>query len=53
MDKKLYVCPEAEILEIETQGFLASSLGGQNDDTILNGDDDNKYGGDDFDPSKF
>lgn len=48
----MYIMPEAEILEIETQGFLATSLGG-NDETILNGGDNNGEGGDNFDPSLY
>lgn len=53
MNKKFYIIPEAEILEIETQGFLAASLGNDGDDTILNGGDDNGEGGEHFNPDLY
>jgi hypothetical protein len=52
MDKKFYVQPETEVVELETVGFLASSIGGD-DDTTLNGGDDNGEGGDNFDPGLY
>lgn len=53
MDKKLYFTPELEIVELETMGMLATSLGGDNDDTVLNNGDDNGEGGENFDPNLF
>lgn len=53
MDKKLYVCPDAEILEIELQGFLAASIGSDDDNTLNNNGDDNGLGGEHFDPGAF
>lgn len=50
--KKYYLNPEIEILELETVGMLASSLGGQNDDTVL-GDNTSTPVGDDFDPGNY
>ena len=52
MDKKIYFSPEAEIVEIETQGFIAASLGGSSDDNVLN-KDDNGEGGENFNPDLF
>lgn len=52
MNKKIYLTPETEILEIETLGMLATSLGGQNDDNVI-GSGDSTPVGDDFDPSKY
>ena len=53
MDKKLYLTPEIEVVEFETQGMLASSPSGLNDDNVLNGGDDNGEGGENFDPNLF
>lgn len=53
MNKKFYLIPEVEVVEVETQGMLASSPNGLNDDNVLNGGDDNGEGGENFDPSKF
>jgi len=52
MEKKLYLQPEIEVLEIETEGFLATSIGGD-DDTTLNSGDDNGEGGENFDPNLY
>lgn len=53
MFKKFYEIPELEILELETQGFLAASLGGDGDDNDLTNHDDNGEGGENFDPNLF
>lgn len=47
--KKFYLDPEMEIVELETQGFLADSTGTTDD--IPGGDDGNIGGGDYTDPS--
>lgn len=52
MDKKFYVMPETEVVELETQGMLAASPGGLADDPNLNGNDQGE-GGDKFDPDLF
>lgn len=53
MSKKFYEMPEAEIISLETVGFLAASLGGDSDDNTLNGGNDNGEGGENFNPDLF
>lgn len=52
MDKKFYVMPEIEAIEIETQGMLAASLGGDSDENTLGGGDSESVG-DDFNPDNY
>ena len=53
MDKKFYVMPETEVVELETIGMLAGSPGGLSDDNVLNGKDEDGEGGENFDPNNF
>lgn len=53
MNKKLYLKPETEIIELETLGMLAGSPNGLGDDNTLTGHDDNGEGGENFDPNMF
>lgn len=49
MNKKFYLIPETEIVELETFGMLATSLG----DDITIGDSNQDPVGDDFDTNKY
>ena len=52
MNKKLYVMPETEIVLVETQGMLAASIGGADDDNTIGSGDKNPVG-DDFNPDNY